>query len=71
MRTFEAEIKTDTDVVKPRVLCAVLHNKHYDLGVVRSAVSIQAVFAAGPEWEAAVDLILAFVRSKMPSRSRA
>jgi hypothetical protein len=64
----KAEIKTDTDVVKSRVLCAVLHNKHYDLGVVRSAGSIQAVFAAGPEWEAAVDLILAFVRSKMPSR---
>src|SRR6185312_4529224 len=64
----KAEIKTDTDVVKSRVLCAVLHNKHYDLGVVRSTGSIQAVFAAGPEWEAAADLILAFVRSKMPSR---
>jgi len=63
-----AEIKTDTEFVKSRVLCAVLHNEHYDLGVVRSAGSIQAVFAAGPEWEAAVDLILTFVRSKMPSR---
>ena len=64
----KAEIKTDMDIVKSRVLCAVLHNKHYDLGVVRSAGSVQAVFAAGPEWEAAVGLILAFVRSKMPSR---
>ena len=64
----KAEIKTDTEIVKSRVLCAVLHNNHYDLGVVRSAGSVQAVFAAGPEWEAAVDLILAFVKSKLPPR---
>ena len=64
----KAEIKTDTEFVKSRVLCAVLHNNHYDLGVVRNAGTIQAVFAAGAEWEAAVKLILTFVRSKMPSR---
>jgi hypothetical protein len=63
----KAEIKTDTEFVKSRVLCAVLHKNHYDLGVVRSAGSIQSVFAAGAEWEAAEQLILAFVKSKAPS----
>ena len=64
----KAEFKADTECAKSRVFCAVLHNEHYDLGVVRSAGSIQAVFAAGKEWEAAVDLILVFVRSKAPDR---
>ena len=45
-----------------------LHKKHYDLGVVRSAGSVQAVFKAGTEWEAAARLILAFIKSKAPSR---
>ena len=30
----------------------------------------QAVFAAGAEWEAALELILAFVRSKAPARGQ-
>ena len=50
----KAEFKADTECVKSRVLCAVLHNEHYDLGVVRSAGSIR--------------LILAFVKSKVPNR---
>jgi len=50
----KAEIRTDTEFVKSRVFCAVFHKKHYDLGVVRCEGSVQAVFAAGAEWEAAV-----------------
>ena len=65
-----AEFKTDTEFVKSRVLCAVMHSKHYDLCVVRSAGSVQAVFAAGAEWEAAAELILAFIKSKAPSRGQ-
>ena len=64
----KAELKTDTEYVKCRVLCAVLHKKHYDLGVVRNEGSVQAVFKAGTEWEAAARLILAFIKSKAPSR---
>jgi hypothetical protein len=66
----KAEFKTDTEYVKCRVLCAVLHKKHYDLGVVRSAGSVQAVFNAETEWEAAASLILAFIKSKAPSRGQ-
>jgi hypothetical protein len=66
----KAELKTDTEFVKSRVFCAVMHKKHYDLCVVRSAGSVQAVFAAGAEWEAAVDLFLAFVKSKSPPRGQ-
>jgi hypothetical protein len=66
----KAELKTDTEYVKCRVLCAVLHKKHYDLGVVRSAGSVQAVFKADTEWEAAASLILAFIKSKAPSRGQ-
>jgi hypothetical protein len=65
-----AELKSDTEVVKCRVICAVLHKKHYDLAVVRNSGSVQAVFAAGAEWEAARDLILAFVKSKAPARGQ-
>ena len=66
----KAELKTDTEYVKCRVLCAVLHKKHYDLGVVRSAGSVQAVFKAGSEWEVAASLILAFIKSKAPLRGQ-
>ena len=65
-----AEFKTDTEFVKSRVLCAVMHSKHYDLCVVRSAGSVRAVFAAGAEWEAAVELILTFIKSKAPLRGQ-
>jgi hypothetical protein len=65
-----AEFRTDTEFVKSRVLCAVMHSKHYDLCVVRSAGSVRAVFAAGAEWEAAVELILAFIKSKAPLRGQ-
>jgi len=64
----KAEIRTDSEFVKSRIFCVVLHKKHYDLGVVRYDGLIQAVFAAGVEWEAAQALILAFVRSKSPPR---
>ena len=64
----KAEMKTDTEFVKSRVFCAVFHKKHYDLGVVRCEGLVQAVFAAGAEWDAAVALILAFVKSKSPAR---
>jgi hypothetical protein len=66
----KAELKTDTEFYKCRVVCAVFHKKHYDLGVVRSAGTIQAVFAAGEEWEAALELILSFVKSKAPARGQ-
>jgi hypothetical protein len=65
----KAELKTDTEFVKCRFVCAVFQGDHYDLGVVRFANSIQAVFATG-EWEAARDLILAFVKSKAPARGQ-
>jgi hypothetical protein len=67
----KAELPTDTEFVKCRLVCAVLHKKHYDLGVVRSAGLVHAVFAAGKEWEAALELILAFVRSRAPARGQA
>jgi hypothetical protein len=65
----KAELKTDTEFVKCRFVCAVLHKNHYDLGVVRFAGSIQAVFGTS-EWEAALGLILAFVKSKAPTRGK-
>lgn len=64
----KAEIRTDTEFVKCRVFCVVFHKKHYDLGVVRCQGMVKAVFAAGAEWEAAVSLMLAFVKSKSPAR---
>jgi hypothetical protein len=67
----KAELTTDTEFVKCRLVCVVFHKKHYDLGVVRSAGLVQAVFTAGKEWEAALELILAFVRSKAPARGQA
>ena len=42
---------------KKRVVCAVLHRKHFDLGVVRAAQGVRAVFAAGQEWDDACRLI--------------
>jgi hypothetical protein len=48
---------------KKRVVCAVLHRKHFDLGVVRAAQGVRAVFAAGQEWDDACRLILSFVKA--------
>ncbi len=63
----KAEIRTDTEFVK-RVFCVVLHKRHYDLGVVRREGSVQAVFAAGVEFDTALGLILVFVKSRSPIR---
>ena len=35
---------------KTRMVCAILHKKHYDLGVLHTAQGIQAVFQVGEEW---------------------
>ena len=48
---------------KKRIVCAVLHRKHFDLGVVRAAQGVRAVFAAGQEWDDACRLILSFVKA--------
>ena len=48
---------------KTRMVCAILHKKHYDLGVLHTAVGIQAVFQVG-EWGNAIRLILRFIKAK-------
>ncbi len=48
---------------KSRVVCAVLENGHYDLGVVFRPEA-QAVFENGPEWESARSLILHYLPAK-------
>ena len=47
-------------------MCAILHKKHYDLGVVHTAQGIQAVFQVGVEWDNALRLILRFIKAKLP-----
>ena len=44
--------------------CAILHKKHYDLGVLHTAEGIQAVFQVGEEWDNAIRLILRFIKAK-------
>ena len=34
---------------KTRMVCAILHKKHYDLGVLRTNQGVQAVFQVGDE----------------------
>ena len=51
---------------KTRVVCVVLHKKHYDLCVLRTPQSVRAVFQIGPEWERALQLFLEFVRARSP-----
>ena len=63
----KAEFRTDVELVKCRFFCVVMNKEHYDLGVVRFAESTQAVFSLA-EWEFALGLILAFVKSKSPVR---
>ena len=50
---------------KTRMVCAILHKKHYDLGVVHTAQGIQAVFQVGEEWDNALRLILRFIKAKL------
>ena len=51
---------------KTKVVCAVLHNEHFDLGVLRTGDSIQAVFQEGQEWNHALQLLLSFIKSRSP-----
>ena len=46
------------------MVCAILHKKHYDLGVVHTVQGIQAVFQVGEEWDNALRLILRFIKAK-------
>ena len=50
---------------KTRMVCAILHKKHYDLGVLHTAEGIQAVFQVGEEWDNAIRLILRFIKAKL------
>ena len=54
-----------------RVVCAILHRKHDDLGVVHTAQVIQAVFQVGEEWDNAIRLILRFIKAKLPHTGQA
>ena len=51
---------------KTRMVCAILHKKHYDLGVLHTAQGVQAVFQVGAEWDNAIRLILRFIKTKLP-----
>ena len=50
---------------KTRMVCAILHKKHYDIGVLHTAEGIQAVFQVGEEWDNAIRLILRFIKAKL------
>jgi hypothetical protein len=63
--TEEAIVAGERD--KSRVVCLVLHKNHFDLCVLQTPGSVQAVFQMGQEWQRALELILGFVRSKAPS----
>ena len=45
---------------KTRIVCAILHKKHYDLDVLCTDHGVQAVFQVGEEWDTAIHLILKF-----------
>ena len=48
------------------MVCAILHKKHYDLGVLRTDQGVQAVFQVGDEWDTSIHLILRFIRARLP-----
>ena len=56
---------TPGECEKTRVVCAVIHRLHYDLGVVRTTQGVRAVFAVGQEWEEACRLIVSFVKANL------
>jgi hypothetical protein len=56
---------------KTRMVCAILHKEHYDLGVLHTAQGVQAVFQVGAEWDNAIRLILRFIKAKLPLEGRA
>lgn len=51
---------------KSRVVCAILHKEHFDLGVLRTTDSVQAVFQMGPEWDRALRSLLSFLKARSP-----
>ena len=51
---------------KTRMVCAILHRGHYDLGVLHTVQGTQAVFQVGEEWDEAIRLILRFIKAKLP-----
>ena len=51
---------------KSRVVCVILHKEHFDLGVIRTLDSVQAVFQVGQEWERVLLSLLSFVKSRSP-----
>src|SRR5665647_3759317 len=51
---------------KLRAVCVVLHKEHYDLCVLRTPLSVRAVFQIGQELEHALQLFLEFVRVHSP-----
>ena len=56
---------------KTRMVCAIFHKKHYDLGVVHTAQGVQAEFQVGEEWDNALHLILRFIKAKLPPTGQA
>ena len=54
-----------------RMVCAILHKQHYDLGVLRTNQGVQAVFQVGDEWDTAIHLILRFIRARLPADGQA
>ena len=56
---------------KTKMVCAILHNGHYDLGVLHTAQGVQVVFEVGEEWDNAIRLILNFIRAKLPKNGQA
>ena len=53
------------------MVCAILHKKHHDLGVLHTAQGIKAVFQVGEEWDNAIRLILRFIKAKLPPAGQA
>ena len=53
---------------KSSVVCAVLENGYYDLGVVFRPEA-HAVFESGPEWETARSLNLHYLRARKRNHS--
>ena len=53
------------------MVCAILHKKHYELGLLRTDQGVQAVFQVGDEWDTAIHLILRFIRARLPADGQA
>ena len=55
----------DGESPKLRYVCAILRDKHYQLGVVY-APHPRVVFEEGSAWQSALELILSYVRARAP-----